>query len=327
MYTFGEWLSQFRKREKMSQQKLADQMGRSRTTISHWERSVYRPEEREDVLKLAEKLSLGEEDTNTLLIAAQFPPENWEPRDNRQAQKTKKQWLHEARLLRSIEDYEEALLAYEEFLRLEPDNAAVYYEQGNAFYQLKEYEKALGAFKHALSLGLKKASTYNSIGDALYQLGHYQEALEAYQFAIDIDPRSAVYYYNKAEALRRLRHYSEAMEAYKKAILFDPINVSAHTKLGDMLRVHRREKEAIAAYEKALEQNPNYADAYFGKGLALRWLNRDEEALAAYDQAYYLNPSLPVHHYRASALIHLGRFEEAEVARQASEQVNPDANE
>jgi tetratricopeptide (TPR) repeat protein len=326
MYRFGEWLSQFRKREKMSQQELADQMGKSRNTISCWERSIYLPGEREDVLKLAEILSLGEEDTNNLLIAAQYLLENWEPRGKRQIQKTKEQWLYEARLLNGIGNHEDALVAYEEVLRLDPDNAIAYYEQGNAFYQLKECKKSLEVFKHALSLGLKNASTYNCIGDALYQLRCYQEALEAYQFTIDIDPRSAVYYYNKAEVLQRLGHLSDAMEACRKALFFDPINVCAHTKLGDSLRALRRDKEAVIAYDQALKLNPNFADAHFGRGLALRWLNRDKEALVAYDQAAYLNPSLPVHHYRASSLIRLGRLEEAEVARQASMQSNPDAN-
>jgi tetratricopeptide (TPR) repeat protein/transcriptional regulator with XRE-family HTH domain len=83
MYTFGELLKQFRVRQGMKQQELADQLRVQRNTILAWEHSDYLPKTKEKILQLAEILSLNEKDTNTLLVAANYsvhyPPEEGEP--------------------------------------------------------------------------------------------------------------------------------------------------------------------------------------------------------------------------------------------------------
>ena len=62
-YTFAELLRQFRVREGVSQQELADQLKEyrpkmHRNTIGAWERGDYLPETTELIRKIAEALSL-----------------------------------------------------------------------------------------------------------------------------------------------------------------------------------------------------------------------------------------------------------------------------
>ena len=73
MYAFGELLKQFRVRQGMEQQELADQLNVHRNTILAWEHSNYLPRTQEKILQLARALYLNEEDTNTLLVAANYP--------------------------------------------------------------------------------------------------------------------------------------------------------------------------------------------------------------------------------------------------------------
>ncbi|HEY6543074.1 MAG TPA: NB-ARC domain-containing protein, partial [Ktedonobacteraceae bacterium] len=73
MYAFGELLKQFRVRQSMHQQELADQLNMHRNTILAWEHSEYLPSTQDKILQLAEALSLNEEDTNALLDAANYP--------------------------------------------------------------------------------------------------------------------------------------------------------------------------------------------------------------------------------------------------------------
>ena len=63
MYAFGELLKQFRVRQSMHQQELADQLKEyrpkmHRNTIGAWERGDYLPETTELIRKIAEALSL-----------------------------------------------------------------------------------------------------------------------------------------------------------------------------------------------------------------------------------------------------------------------------
>ena len=76
MHTFGEHLRGFRKREGYSQQRLADNIGVSRSTIINWENSRYLPRNRDFIFKLAEELYLSPDETDELLIAGDYPSEH-----------------------------------------------------------------------------------------------------------------------------------------------------------------------------------------------------------------------------------------------------------
>ena len=69
-YTFSELLKQFRVRERMSQQQLAEHLGVHRNTIGAWERGDWLPHDRPLVLELAQVLRLNPQDTDTLLQAS-----------------------------------------------------------------------------------------------------------------------------------------------------------------------------------------------------------------------------------------------------------------
>lgn len=75
-FAFGERLRGFRERAGIQQQELAKQLGKSRNTISAWERSLYLPETRDAILRLADVLDLSPIETDQLLFAASFPLEH-----------------------------------------------------------------------------------------------------------------------------------------------------------------------------------------------------------------------------------------------------------
>ncbi len=318
MYTFGDLLRRFRVLENMSQKGLADELHMNRNTVVSWEGGDYLPKERETVLRLAEVLSLSPVETNNLLIAANFPQEY-------QDQKTKEQWLYEAHLLLSGGNSKDALVAYEEVLRLASKDTSIHFEKGKVLYDLKDYKGALSAFEQAIYFDSSNASAYYYRSDSLYHLQEFEKALEAIERAINLDSHFEIYHFNKGKILQQLGRHDEALKAYKRAISLNPNNAYFYNKQGEVLRSFRRYEEALASCEQAIQLDPKFAEAYFGKGVALSWLRRYDEALAAYDQALRLDPYIPVpvHHYRASALIHLGRLEEAELAKKLSQQLRP----
>jgi tetratricopeptide (TPR) repeat protein/transcriptional regulator with XRE-family HTH domain len=76
MQTFSELLSEYIQRIGVSDAELARRLGVSRQTIFRWrEGHIQRPRYREDVLDLARKLRLSDEERDQFLLAAGFPPE------------------------------------------------------------------------------------------------------------------------------------------------------------------------------------------------------------------------------------------------------------
>lgn len=74
MFTFGERLKQFRVRAGLEQHELANDIGVHRNTISKWENNYFLPDSPERVLDLAKALTLDEAETDSMLIAANYPP-------------------------------------------------------------------------------------------------------------------------------------------------------------------------------------------------------------------------------------------------------------
>jgi len=131
-------------------------------------------------------------------------------------QKTKEQWKTEGDNHWKSGQYKEALAAYEEAIKLDP-NFAIAYNKGNALSDLKRHEEALAAYEQALRLDPKAAFAWNGKGNALYSLKRYEEALAAYEQALRLDPKYAHAYNNKGAALKALGRAAEAEQAYQQA--------------------------------------------------------------------------------------------------------------
>lgn len=74
-FAFAELLVSYRKRVGVKQQQLADALGRSRTTVSNWERGETLPEDRDIFRMLQQGLSLTKDETNKLMAAACYQPD------------------------------------------------------------------------------------------------------------------------------------------------------------------------------------------------------------------------------------------------------------
>ena len=70
---FGELLHRYRTREGLTQQGLAEKASVRRTTIAGWENSIYMPT-RDAILRVAQALSLSNEEQKALLLAGLIPP-------------------------------------------------------------------------------------------------------------------------------------------------------------------------------------------------------------------------------------------------------------
>src|SRR5260221_233577 len=95
-------------------------------------------------------------------------------------QKSKEQWTNEGISLHNLKQYEEALTAYEQAVRLDPNDADAYNGKGISLYNLRRYEEALTAYDQAIHLDPNDAVAYHNKGFALEQLGKQREAQQAH---------------------------------------------------------------------------------------------------------------------------------------------------
>src|SRR5439155_1269934 len=118
--------------------------------------------------------------------------------------RTKQEWLDEGYAFHNLKCYEEALAAYEQAIRLDPNYAMAYYNKGFVLSSRSRYEEALTAFEQTLRLDPNNAGAYCLKGNALSYFKRYEEALTALEQAIRLDPDDAGAYRLKGDVLRKL---------------------------------------------------------------------------------------------------------------------------
>jgi len=120
---------------------------------------------------------------------------------------------------------------------------------GSALSALGRYEEAIIAYQQAINVNPKFAYPYNGLGNVLYDLGRYEEAIEKYQQAIRIDPKFADPFNGLGNVLSALGRNKEAIKKYQQAIRIDPKYAEPYNGLGNVLSDLGRKEEAIKAFQ------------------------------------------------------------------------------
>ena len=191
-------------------------------------------------------------------------------------------------------DYEQALLAYEKAISLDPGHAVAWSNRGGALNNLKRYDEGLAASEKAIALDPKFAMAWSNKGVALYGLLRYDEALVALDRAIALDPNLPNAWNNRAAVLSDMKRYDEALPACDRAIALDPGLANAWNNKGVALTNLGRIEEALAALEQAVILDPTLAVAWSNRGDTLQKLGRSDEASASYQKARELDASIPI---------------------------------
>jgi tetratricopeptide (TPR) repeat protein len=156
-----------------------------------------------------------------------------------------------------VEDYEEALEAYDDALRLNPHSAVAYAGKGDVLSRLKRYKEAVEAYAQAAQLD--PTISENEHGDALLAVKQYEEALSAYDQAIRFAPTLPTAYSGKGDVFFQLHRYEKALEAYEMALRLNPSDAQLYVKKGRVLeqlaqQVFGKAKQLGYNEEKHMEQ-------------------------------------------------------------------------
>ena len=123
---------------------------------------------------------------------------------------------------------EEAIAAYDEAIRLNPDYAEAYNNRGNAKDALGRHEAAIVDYNEAIKLKPDLAEAFNNRGVAKETLGQYNAAIADYDEAIKLKPDYAKAYYNRGLAKKTLGLVKEARADFENALVLARIANNAN---------------------------------------------------------------------------------------------------
>jgi tetratricopeptide (TPR) repeat protein len=221
-------------------------------------------------------------------------------------------YLHQGNQLLQQGYYADAVLAYNQAISLNPNQAEAWYNRGNALGCLQKYSEALAAYERAIALQPERADFWANRGHILVRLQQHSEAIASYDKAIALQPGNPEYWQHKGSLFARLQKYSEALTAYDQASLLAPEKYEVWHLKGNLLAKLQQTEQAAIAYKQAVNIDPKKYESWYNLGNALGQLQRYVESVNAYNQAIQLkNDDYKVWHNRGFMLGKMQQYEAA----------------
>jgi predicted O-linked N-acetylglucosamine transferase (SPINDLY family) len=157
--------------------------------------------------------------------------------------------------------FDDASVAADKALGLEPGLPEAWVVRGNVSAALKQYDRALDAYDKAISLDAGSPHGWLGRGYALSELQRYEDAVKAYDQALLLDINFPKALLGRGQVLRALARYDEALMDIDRAIALDPQYIHAWLYRGINLMELNRPKEAAVAFDEALKIKPDFLEA------------------------------------------------------------------
>jgi tetratricopeptide (TPR) repeat protein len=88
--------------------------------------------------------------------------------------------------------YQDAILAYNKVLEIEPQHAPAHINLGTLYYNLQDYRRAEAHYRKAIEADPRYALAYFDLGNVLDETGRIQEAIRIYKTALQLAPTYAM---------------------------------------------------------------------------------------------------------------------------------------
>ncbi|MDR2119077.1 MAG: tetratricopeptide repeat protein [Tannerellaceae bacterium] len=215
----------------------------------------------------------------------------------------------------AIHDADEALLATNRLVELEPDNAATLLSRASLFYQTDQGNEAMADCLRVLEMDAsnpvawylagrirKNSGDLTGAADAftkatdskpdfveaclmraavLLEMNRPEEALAGMESLAELAPEEEAVYRLRGRIHEALDDLPSAADDYNRAIALNPFNEETYLLKGALLLRERKWEEAIAFFDEVIELNPSFSEAYRGRAKAKAAMGGDVDGAAA----------------------------------------------
>jgi len=206
-------------------------------------------------------------------------------------------WYEIGVLYGQIGDFRNAETTFRHTLQLQPDFAKAHYMLGLSLIgnpQSKlDWPAAIAEFRAALKLQPDYPEALNYLGVGLTAVGQTNLAIPELEHAIRLIPSLPSAHFNLAIALENSGRLAEAVKEYREAIAAKGDYAEASSALGKLLFRMGQGEDAEKQLRKALRLNPDLQDAHYMLARVLQSLKRPHEAKVEFDEAIALGKREP----------------------------------
>jgi len=221
------------------------------------------------------------------------------------------QWLERGNQLWRINQFDEAISAFDKAIKLNPSFVYLAYTQKARVLNFqKKYKEAIAVFQQAIKSKYDYVLAWRGIAEALANLYRYEESLSAIDKAIKLQPENPILYNDKFEILKGLKQYKEAESAITQAIKISPQAIFYYNR-GKLYYEQKKWDLALLDFSKSIDIYPLFDEAYKNRGHIYYEQKKWNLALANYDQALKYNPDGEIYQKRGIIYYELGNMHKA----------------
>jgi tetratricopeptide (TPR) repeat protein len=205
------------------------------------------------------------------------------------------------------------------------DTAEYWFNLAAAYESLSFYSDASGAYQNAIRIKPEDAIAHNKLGIVYANLDIYSFAIKEHNEAIRLKPDYQEAYYNLGIAYIKSDKIQEAAEAFEEAIRLKPDDVKSYNNLAVVFFKSGKLKEALEAAKQAVLIKPDYAEAYYNLGAVCSQMNMYAEAAEALKQFIRLKPDIPEVHLRLGIIYSMQNTASALKEYEILKKLDPDS--
>lgn len=214
--------------------------------------------------------------------------------------------------LASIGKHTEALVKYDDALKIDSEYAEALINKGVSYHRLNKLTESMNCFDKVLSKDKKNVLALYNKAVVLMERNDHKTSLDLYTQVLEIEPKFVKALVNKGILLAQDGEYPEAILCFDEAIKIEPFYANAFVNKGNTLQQMGDVKSALLNFKKALEIEPNQIQALFNMGITHYFTGNYILAIICYNAALQLKPNnIPVLLNKGAVLLDYKKEKEA----------------
>lgn len=162
---------------------------------------------------------------------------------------------------------QQAVAALDKCLELDRTDLGAYMLAGNILYDAGQLESAGAYFQAAIDLGAKDGYAHHALGNVYTFLGDIRKAAQYHRESVKLNPNVAGFSFNAGISFYKLKHYPEAVEFFKQTIKTDPKHLKAYQNLFITLMELYEFDQAEKYGLEMIALHPDNAESYYLMGV------------------------------------------------------------
>lgn len=171
--------------------------------------------------------------------------------------------------------------------------APIYFNLGNTYQQAGKLEEAIVCYQQALRLNPNHAESLSNLGTVFQQQGKLEEAVDSFTKALRLKPESPEIFCNLGDVMRENMQFDTAIECIRNAIRINPDLSNAYLNLGRVYQDIASPQKAMENFQKALAISPDHLETLVSLSAAYQDSGQFSKAKEALMRILELEPDHP----------------------------------